>query len=106
MSLINDREIPAGGDGIACPFRILHKELDAGENQLFVLKRILAVRFHHSFGVKEAELEIKTAPHFHQPLMEEGIWYHNQHPLGPSRDQLVVKNQAGFNGFAEADLIG
>ena len=49
--------------------------------------------------------QIKAAEHFHQPLMGEGIRYHDQGTLCPASVQLIVEDQPRLDGFAKTDLI-
>ena len=57
------------------------------------------------FGIEQAEAQIESAPHFHQPLMQQGVGYHDQHPLGPAGEQLVMDDESGLDGLAQADFV-
>ena len=55
--------------------------------------------------VKNTEVQIKAAAHFHQPLVNQAVGHQNQYPLDALFQQLLVKNKASFDGFAQADFV-
>ena len=50
--------------------------------------------------------QIEAPQQFHEPLMHQRVRHENQYPLRAVRQDQPMQNQAGLDGFAQADFIG
>jgi hypothetical protein len=82
-------------------------KIEGADHQLFGLKRVVCIvlRFGIAFIVEQGEAQIEATQHLHQPLVLQGLRHHNQHTFRCAREQLLMQDHPGFNGFPETDLI-
>ena len=55
--------------------------------------------------IDDRKAQVKPAQHFHQPLVNERVGHHHQYPARQTGVQLVMEDQAGLDGLAQAHLI-
>ena len=56
--------------------------------------------------VEEGEEEVEAAQEFDEPLVDERLGDEDEDALGAAGEVQAVEDEAGFDGFAEADLVG
>ena len=64
------------------------------------------VKVEQAITVKKGKCQAETPQHFYQPLMYQRIRNKHQDAICPARGQLLGDNQARFDGFAQAYLVG
>ncbi len=55
--------------------------------------------------IKQRETQIEAAQHFHQPLVLQGFRHHDQDAFGRARQQLLMNNHTGFDGFPQTHFV-
>ena len=58
-----------------------------------------------SFLVEDVKPQIETPQQFNEPLVDERIRHKNQHTFCAAGEDQPMKDEAGFNGFAETHFI-
>ena len=125
VRFIHYHQVPAGGEGMVPGLFAAHQEVQAAQHQLVRLERVNAVivvtkdvvyqgidiiflglEVVVAALVDDGETQVEAAQHFHQPLVNQRIRHHNQGPAGAAGVQLVMQDQAGFDGFTQAHFIG
>ena len=84
VRLVDDHQIPTGGNRLVGAFRIVGKEVGAGDHQLFVFKRIAAIaadldRFA-AFFIKQGKGEVEATQQFNKPLVDQAFRNQHQYP--------------------------
>jgi hypothetical protein len=110
VCFVDDDEVPAGVDGLLGSFWVLAEELDATEDELVIEERVcIKVALFDglaAFLVEDGGVEVKAAEHFDEPLIDEGFGDEDECAGGAATEEEAVEDEAGFDGFAEADFIG
>lgn len=110
VGLIDDEEVPGGFEGLGGAFFRCGEKVEAGEDELGVEEGVggVVVGFDGlaAFFVEEAEEEVEAAEELDEPLVEEGVGDEDEDAGGASGEVEAVEDEAGFDGFAEADFIG
>jgi len=106
MGLVNHAQIPASGHGVVLALRVGHQESQAAKNQLLALEGVGGAGCLITLGIEQAETQVETPAHLDQPLVQQGFGRHDQHPVRPPGQQLLMHDQTRFDGFAKTDLIG
>ena len=109
VGLVNHQQIPVTFYSLLRALRVRAQEFQGAQHQLLALKRVFLFTACGNglaaFLVKDAEVQVEAAQHFHQPLVQQTFRHHNQYPSGAFGQQLVVQDQARFDGFPEADFV-
>ena len=124
MGFIHHHQIPVCRQRVPTRVFAAGEKIQATQNQLFGLERVFRMliaedAIHQGIDIvlgcldrvvpgliDDGEAQIEAAQHFHQPLMDQRVRHHHQHPPSPTGVQLVVQDQARLDGLAQADLIG
>ena len=59
-----------------------------------------------AFFIQYAELQVESAKHFDQPLVNQAFGDYNEDTLSTFGDELVVKYETCLDCFSKADFIG
>jgi hypothetical protein len=51
-------------------------------------------------------MQVETAQHFDKPLVHKTVRHDDQYPPRTAAQELLVQDQTGFDGLAEADFVG
>jgi hypothetical protein len=109
VGFVNDEEIPAGFEDLGGAGFGGGEEGEAGEDELGIQEGVDAfvVVFDGLAAVlvKEAEEEIEAAEEFDKPLMEEGVGDKDEDAGGAAGELEAMEDEAGLDGFAEADFV-
>lgn len=107
VRFVDHQQIPLGVRQLFRALLVAAHEVQRADHQLLGFERVAAVEL--GFGVaavvEQREVEVEAAHHLHQPLVLQRFRHHDQHALGAARQQLLVDDHAGFDGFAEADFV-
>ena len=81
-----------------------------GRNQIPFINRQPCLRpkignLRQPIIIEQREMQVETAQHFHQPLVQQASGYQYQHPAGAASEQLLVDDHAGFDGLAQPDFV-
>jgi hypothetical protein len=76
------------------------------KNQLRFQKRIPITGCLATFFVVDVKPEIEAAKQLDKPLVHERLGNQDQNALRSAGENKAMEDQAGFNGFAQANLIG
>ena len=109
VGFINHQQIPFGRNSLFQAFRLLVEKRRRAKHQLGTFERVLRTGFEQgktAFFIQDGEKQVKTSQHFNQPLVDQAVGHGNQHAVGTPGLQLLVDDQACFNGLAEPYLIG
>ena len=110
VGFIDDDHVPPAGrefpKGALAPF----DEVYGGDHTRLDRPRIGSgferpAGFGHTFAVKDPELEAELGGEFGLPLLEDRCRADDKYPVGPAAGIQFPEDQAGFNGFAEADVV-
>jgi hypothetical protein len=110
VGFIDDDEVPAGVDGLPASFSVLAEELDATEDEL-VIEEGVGVGMplfdgQAAFLIEDGGVEVKATEHFDEPLIDERFGDENEGAGGAAAEEETVEDEAGLDGFSEADFIG
>ena len=109
VRLVHDQQVPLTFNGLGQALRVLLEQLQAAQHQLLRMERVvpLARLLDRAAAllVEDAESQVEAAQQLHQPLMHQRIGHQDQHPVGASGEQLVMQDQTGLDGLAQADLV-
>ena len=109
VGFVDDEQIPSGGDYLGQPVGVAQQKLRAAHDALFVEKRVVfVVGFHRGTArfIEDAEDQRKATDQFDEPLVHQRVRHEDEHAADFPGGQHAVQDQAGFDGFAEADLVG
>ena len=110
MRLVDDDEVPAGGEGLFAALLDVGEESDARESELGAVERIFSriagLDVVEADFVVDGEPEIEAAEEFDEPLVCERFGYENEGALHFADGEEALEDEAGLDGFAEADLVG
>lgn len=109
MGLIDNHDVPTRLDQLKSAFPMLGRKADSTKHKLVIHERIATRIFRLNGGtaclVKNVKPQIKSAPHFHEPLVYQGVRNEDESPLDTSRAQQAVQNQSRLDGFPQPHFI-
>jgi hypothetical protein len=105
VGFIHDNHVPSRVESFFCALLILRKQFDAAQDQLGFEERVVVAGGLAAFFVVDVEPEVEAPQQFHEPLVHQGFRYQNQHALCPPGQNQPVEDEAGFNGFSQADFV-
>ena len=109
VGFVDDEEVPGGGEGLASPERVEGEEVEGAEEELAVEEGVAAFGAVFNGGaagfVEEAEAEVEAAEQFDEPLVDKGFRDEDEDAVGPAGQVEALQNEAGFDGFAQADFV-
>ena len=110
MGFVDDEEVPGGGESLALAARAVGEEGKGADEELAIEEGVAAFGAVFDGGaagfVEEAEAEVEAAQQFNEPLVDEGFGDENEDAVGPASEVEAVEDEAGLDGFAQADFIG
>ena len=109
MRLIHHEHIPARRHRLRRSARVSRQEIDAGQHELVIQKRVGA-RFAGldggaAFLVEDMEPHVEAPEHFHEPLVHERFRHQHQDPVGPSAEQQAMEDETGLDGFSKPHFV-
>ena len=110
VGFVHQQQVPARGQGLAGALFMAGQPVHRGDDALFVLEGI-GLGFGHlqrfaALFVVDGEGQVEAPQQFDEPLVDQAFGNQHQHPAGAARGQHLRGDQAGFDGLAQADLIG
>ncbi len=109
VGFVNDEEIPAGFEDLGGAGFGGGEKGEAGEDELGIEEGVdafvVVLNGLAAVFVKETEEEIEAAEEFDEPLMEEGVGDEDEDAGGAAGELEAMKDEAGLDGFAEADFV-
>ncbi len=106
VGLIDDQQVEAAGQGLVLAMNVGEQPALAGQHELGALERVDAAVGLTLVLVQQSDVQREAAQQFDQPLVGQAVGHQNQRALYPASQQQAVKNQAGFDGFAQAHFVG
>ena len=109
MRLIHHEHIPTRRHRLRRAVRVRRQEVEAGQHELIIQKRIRA-RFAGLDGgapflIEDVQPHVEASEHLHEPLMHERFGHQHQDAIRPSTQEQAVQDQAGLDGFAQAHFV-
>lgn len=105
VGFVDDDEIPAGVDGGKGKRGMVEEGLDTGDDE----GQFSEGGFFGGGGgvvVEHGEGEGETAEEFDEPLVDKGVGGEDEDAGDFAGEEEAVEDEAGFDGFAEADFVG
>jgi len=110
VGFIDDEHVEAGRGGLRGAVGMLGEKFCGAEDELAVVEGIaLGLELLDglaAFLIEEGEEEVEAAEEFDEPLVDEGFGDEDEDAVGASGEVEAVEDKAGFDGFAEANLVG
>ncbi|VEB93224.1 Uncharacterised protein [Citrobacter koseri] len=102
VSFIDDQQVPLCVAQMFQTLFVATREVQRADNQLLGFKRVVGIvlGFGVTLVVEQREAQVEAAQHFNQPLMLQSFRDDDQHAFRRARQQLLVQDHPGFDGFS------
>ena len=70
------------------------------------MQPVAAAHLGHQFAVDDDELQTEFVAHLVLPLQREAGRAHDHRGAGAMAKEQLLQHQAGFDGFAQPDVVG
>ena len=105
VGFVDHQQVPTGSKQRVLGLLVVHQPFQGNECELGVFERVGGIAFDKALFIKQRNLQVEAAAHFHQPLVLQVFRDQDQYAAGTAREQLAMDHQACFDGLAQAHFV-